>query len=47
MTFADWLEWLASRLCCRILRRHGPGCRGRTDHIRPDGMIIDPERWTQ
>jgi hypothetical protein len=44
---ADWLERAVSRIGCRVLRRHDLGCRGRADHIRPDGTNIDPERWTR
>jgi len=43
----EWLEWAWGRIRCRLLRWHGPGCRGRTDHIRPDGTIIDPGRWSR
>jgi hypothetical protein len=31
---------LCARLACRLLRRHGGYCRGRADHIRPDGTVI-------
>ena len=45
--FIERVEWLLGRIMCRVLRRHTRGCRGRTDHIRDDGKIIDPGRWTR
>jgi hypothetical protein len=45
MAAVEWLSWKAGRARCRLLRVHGPGCRGRTDHISPSGLIIDPGRW--
>jgi len=47
MVIAEWLAWARGRLACRLLRVHGPGCRGRTDHVTPSGLIIDPGRWRQ
>jgi hypothetical protein len=45
--FLERFDYWVGLARCRLLRRHGPGCRGRTDHIGPDGLgIIDPDRWT-
>jgi hypothetical protein len=41
----EWLDWARGRLRCRLLRRHGAGCRGRTDHTAPGIPVIDPGRW--
>ena len=43
---SDWLAWKASRVLCRMFRRHTACCRGRLDHVR-GGEIIDPGRWTR
>lgn len=40
----DWIALTADRLRCRLTRYHGPGCRGRTDHCGPGG-VVDPDRW--
>lgn len=37
--FAERAEWFVLRALCR-LGRHNASCRGRRDHIRPDGGVI-------
>lgn len=38
---AAWLVYRSGRLACRLLRRHNVSCRGRLDHVRPDGTVIE------
>lgn len=42
----NWLGYRIARVICRVARWHTTGCRGRTDHIRDDGTVIDPGRWS-
>jgi hypothetical protein len=37
----DWLVYRSGRLACRLLRRHNVSCRGRLDHVRPDGTVVE------
>jgi hypothetical protein len=34
-----WVVWSVLRLACR-LGQHNWSCRGRRDHVRPDGTVI-------
>lgn len=38
--FEEWIEYPIARVGCRWFGQHTLFCRGRWDHVAPDGTLI-------